>query len=219
MQAPVKHIVSEQTLWLSGQRVIFWEEEQSLIVSDCHFGKTGHFRKSGIAVPQQLFRKDMQRLLHQVQHFNAKRLIITGDFFHSKENSELGFFKKWRNDIGHVEMTLVKGNHDILKDNHYADLDITVHEPALAQGPFFFCHDPNDSCIGTHPSLYTFTGHIHPGISIRGAGRQSLHFPCFYFTDSLCILPAFSEFTGLVSMRRSKNDKVFAIVEQKVVEF
>ena len=30
---------------------MFWEEEKALIVSDLHFGKTGHFRKSGIAVP------------------------------------------------------------------------------------------------------------------------------------------------------------------------
>lgn len=219
MHPPFPHIVHGQTLWLSGQRVIFWEDTRSLIVSDCHFGKTGHFRKSGIAVPQKIFRTDMQRLLHQVQHFNAQRLIITGDFFHSEENSELDFFRKWRNDIP-IEILLVKGNHDILKEAHYRGLDITLHDPVFAEGPFLFRHDPGSEPLpGAQASSFTFTGHIHPGIRINGAGRQTLRFPCFYFTDSFCILPAFSHFTGLVSLRPSGNDKVFAIVEEKILAF
>lgn len=219
MHPPFRHIVHGQTLWLSGQRVLFWEDTRSLIVSDCHFGKTGHFRKSGIAVPQKIFRTDMQRLLHQVQHFNAQRLIITGDFFHSEENSELDFFRKWRNDMP-IEILLVKGNHDILNDAHYQALDISLHDPVFAEGPFLFRHDPGEERLSaTLSASYTFTGHIHPGIRINGAGRQTLRFPCFYFTESFCILPAFSHFTGLVSLKPSGNDQVFAIVDNKILEF
>jgi metallophosphoesterase superfamily enzyme len=54
-----------------------------LIVSDLHFGKTGHFRKSGIAVPQSVYKKDLQRLFHQVQYFQPRKLIVVGDLFHS----------------------------------------------------------------------------------------------------------------------------------------
>ena len=43
---------------------------------------------------------------------------------------------------------------------------------------------------------YFFSGHIHPGIRIDGAGRQSLYFPCFYFGKKYAVLPAFSRFTG-----------------------
>jgi hypothetical protein len=39
----------EQHFWLSPERVIYWEDEKALILSDSHFGKTGHFRKSGRA--------------------------------------------------------------------------------------------------------------------------------------------------------------------------
>lgn len=217
MHPPLRHIVHGQTLWLSGQRAIFWEDARSLIVSDCHFGKTGHFRKSGIAVPQKVFQTDMQRLIHLVQHFNAQRLIITGDFFHSEANSEVDLFRKWRAGIP-AEIMLIKGNHDILGASHYAAMDITVHDPCFTEYPFLFCHDPGEEITqGEH--LFSFTGHIHPGIRISGAGRQSLRFPCFYFTDSCCILPAFSHFTGLVSLKPSANDKVFAIVENKVVAF
>jgi uncharacterized protein len=216
MQAPVKHIINGQTLWLSGERVIFWEDTRTIIVSDCHFGKTGHFRKSGISVPQKVFRTDMQRLLHQVQHFNAQRVLVTGDFFHSEENSELDFFRKWRKDIAQVQMLLVKGNHDILDEKRYEGLDMELHHPVFEAAPFVFCHDAADIDKTSHS--YAFTGHIHPGIRINGLGRQSLQFPCFYFTDRYCILPAFSHFTGSVPVKPGKQDKVFAIVSQKVME-
>ncbi len=217
MQAPVQHIIHGETLWLSGERAIFWENTGTLIVSDCHFGKTGHFRKSGIAVPQKVFRTDMQRLLHLVQHFGVRRVIVTGDFFHSEENSELAFFRKWRNDIHQVEIILVKGNHDILEAERYTEAGITVHDPVYTDGKFMFCHDP-EAATQTGETACVFTGHIHPGIRINGAGRQSLLLPCFYFSPAVCIMPAFSHFTGLVSMRRNARDRVFAIVEQKVVE-
>lgn len=159
----------------------------------------------------------MQRLLHLVQHFRAERLIITGDFFHSDENSELDFFRKWRGDIHQVEILLVKGNHDILEAERYSSAGITVHDPVYTEGPFMFCHDP-EAAATPGAAACIFTGHIHPGIRISGAGRQSLLLPCFYFSGHLCILPAFSHFTGLVSMRRYARDRVFAIVEQQVVE-
>ena len=63
MQAPVLHKLHQQTLWLTAQRSIFWEEQKTLIVSDLHFGKTGHFRKSGIPVPQTIYKEDLQRLV------------------------------------------------------------------------------------------------------------------------------------------------------------
>jgi len=60
-----------------------------LIISDLHFGKTGHFRKSGIAVPQGVYKEDLQRLVSQIQYFQPSQLIIVGDFFHSQLNKEL----------------------------------------------------------------------------------------------------------------------------------
>jgi len=51
-----------QTLRLSPARCIFWEEEALLLLSDLHIGKVAHFRKSGIAIPNQLFQEDINRL-------------------------------------------------------------------------------------------------------------------------------------------------------------
>lgn len=213
MQAPLLHKIHHQNLWLSAQRSIFWEEEKALIVSDLHFGKTGHFRKSGIAVPQNIYKEDMQRLVNLLNFFKPSQLIVVGDFFHSHANTELDWFKKWRDDFSHLKIILVKGNHDILKDAWYRETNIEVIPQELRLNSFLFTHDKCEDYQG----LYTFCGHIHPGIILHGLGKQSLRFPCFYFGETHCILPAFSRFTGVAIVERKQNDQLFAVVENKLI--
>src|SRR5215216_5308898 len=107
MQAPVLYKLQHQNLWLTAQRSIFWEEQKSLIISDLHFGKTGHFRKSGIPVPQSVYKEDLQRLVALLHHFQPQQLIVVGDFFHSHANTELDWFRKWREDFWQLPITLV----------------------------------------------------------------------------------------------------------------
>jgi uncharacterized protein len=197
--------------------MIYWEEERTLIVSDLHFGKTGHFRKEGIAVPQSVYKEDLQRLVSQLQYFQPKELIVVGDMFHSVANKELMFFKKWRDDFPDLHIQLVKGNHDILHDNWYAGADMIINNEELIINNFVFVHDIQRVSSHTQISNYIFSGHIHPGVRISGAGKQSLYFPCFYFTPSFCVLPAFSRFTGLAMVRPKDGDTVFAIVNQSII--
>jgi len=217
MQSPVRHIINNNHFWLSAERCIFWEEEKILIVSDLHFGKTGHFRKSGIAVPQNIFKEDLQRLITQIQHYKPEHLLVVGDMFHSSANKELDLFLRWRNDLSHLQILLVKGNHDILKRSWYDEANIVVHPKQYTIKEFCFAHDVQQSDCGASAS-YFFTGHIHPGVVLNGIGKQSLRFPCFYFNHQFAILPAFSRFTGLASIDNKKTDSVYAIVEKSVIK-
>ncbi|MEO8583494.1 MAG: ligase-associated DNA damage response endonuclease PdeM [Flavitalea sp.] len=212
--------LKNQSLCLTADRSIYWEQEKTLIVSDLHFGKTGHFRKAGIAVPQSVYKEDIQRLVSQIQYFKPTTMIVVGDMFHSTANKELELFAKWRDDFSSLQIALVKGNHDILNKNWYASTGIEIHEPTLKIGSFCFQHDPGDCRSDenkTDETHYLFSGHIHPGITLNGVGKQSLHFPCFYFTDSYCILPAFSRFTGSVNIRPKEDEVAFAIVNHSVI--
>jgi uncharacterized protein len=65
---------------------------------------------------------------------------------------------------------------------------------------------------------FTFCGHLHPGVVINGMGKQSLRFPCFYFSPRHCILPAFSRFTGMANITANKSDTLFAIVEDALIK-
>jgi DNA ligase-associated metallophosphoesterase len=218
MKSPTNFAVKNQQLWLSPERTIFWEEEKALIVSDMHVGKTGHFRKAGIAVPQGVYKEDLQRLVDQLQYFQPKQLIIVGDLFHSDANKELQLFQKWRNDLGSVHIQLIKGNHDILTEKWYSSMDIFTHKDTLKINKFCFQHDM-DKCrqTGQEPSDYLFSGHIHPGIQISGVGKQVLKFPCFYFSNEFCVLPAFSKFTGVALIEPKKHEVVFAIVNNSLI--
>lgn len=219
MQSPIPHTIQKQHLWLSAERCIFWEEEKSLIISDLHFGKTGHFRKSGIAVPQTVFKEDLQRLVAQIQHFQPKHLIVVGDFFHSNANKELELFKKWREDFPDISIHLIKGNHDILQQDWYTSCDIKLNEAEMSLSDFTFIHDISHSVNGHRSTAnYYFSGHIHPGIRISGAGKQSLCFPCFYFGKKYAVLPAFSHFTGVALIDPDEDENVFAIVNNKLVQ-
>jgi metallophosphoesterase superfamily enzyme len=89
-----------------------------------------------------------------------------------------------------------------------------VIEKELKINSFLFTHEKCE----TNPDLYTFCGHIHPGIYLQGLGKQSLRLPCFYFANDHCILPAFSKFTGTALIEPASNENVFAIVENKLVQ-
>ena len=202
---------------MSAERTLFWENESTLIVADLHVGKTGHFRKEGIGVPQQVYKDDLHRLLAQILFFKAERLIIVGDLTHSVANKEMELFRKWRKDFSSLDVQLVKGNHDILGERWYGEADINVNSTQLTLKQFVFVHDIAGKLAGNAKDQYVFAGHIHPGVSMRGRGRQSLHFPCFYFTRNYCVLPAFSRFTGTYRVEAKHGENVFAIVENDVV--
>jgi uncharacterized protein len=224
MQPAFPYRIKGQQLWLSPDRCIFWEEEKALIVSDLHFGKTGHFRKSGIGVPQSVYREDLQRLLAQIQYFQPRQLLVVGDLFHSRENKELALFQRWRENFPDLDVCLIKGNHDILKDEWYLAAGIALSPERLQIGEFIFIHDITDALtadedtdtadcrLSTTTACYSFSGHIHPGIRINGLGKQSLRFPCFYFGEEYAVLPAFSRFTGMASIYPSPGENVFAIL-------
>jgi DNA ligase-associated metallophosphoesterase len=206
-----------QTFWLSPERCIYWQDTETLIVADIHFGKSGHFRKEGIGIPQTVFKEDLQRLFALIQHYSPKELLVVGDFFHSHMNSELRLFEKWRNDLPQLHIHLVQGNHDLLPAAWYGHNGIELHETVLQKSPFDFVHDITFT-DGNNTGSYRISGHIHPGIRIEGMAKQSLRFPCFYFGHDYAVLPAFSRFTGLHTIKPRKKERVFAIVEKSIIE-
>ncbi len=211
-------LFKSQHLVLSPERCFFWEDQKTLVLSDMHIGKAAHFRKAGIAIPQQVFQEDMHRLFQQIHFFSPQRIIVTGDLFHSEANLEHDWFSNWRKELAGIEFILVKGNHEILRNDVYQNLGIALVDKELEIGPFFFSHD----LIEEKRDGFSFVGHTHPGIRIQGKGKQSFVFPCFYFTSDFCILPAFSKFTGKHVVDLQKGETAYAIVgagiDQSIVE-
>lgn len=208
--------LKQQTFYLSPGRAIYWEEQQALILSDLHIGKSGHFRKAGIPIPGQVQDGDLNRLGELVQQFDPKKIIIVGDMFHSHANRDLDKFQQWREARGDLQLILVKGNHDILKKEMYGQLGIELVQDGYLLNGFIFTHHPPGN---QQQEGFTFSGHLHPGVVVHGAGRQRLRFPCFWYSANWMVLPAFSGFTGLYLVNPGAGESVVTIVENELVQF
>jgi DNA ligase-associated metallophosphoesterase len=205
-----------QNLLLLPQKAIYWQEEKALIAADVHLGKVGHFRKSGIAVPRDMEQDDLACLSDLIFEYKPKKIIFLGDLFHSDMNADWEWFALWRKQFPKLEIILIRGNHDIIHDDHYLNLDISLHQQ-LVIGPFLMLHHPLSEMALQQTSNYVFCGHIHPGVSLVGRGRQSVTLPCFAFSKQQAILPSFGKFTGRIAIRSLEKDRIFAVLKDKVI--
>jgi DNA ligase-associated metallophosphoesterase len=215
---PYSFLFLDQNLLLLPEKAIFWEEQQTLIVADIHLGKVGHFRKSGIAIPKKMEQDDLAELSDLIHRYSPKTILFLGDLFHSEINNDWDWLVLWRSLFNDLRIILVLGNHDILNKAFYSDLGFELFEHFDAS-PFRFSHEPLEKDLLSLTSLYLISGHIHPGVVLKGAGRQMLTLPCFHFGSRQAILPAFGKFTGKVRMKNSKEDQIFAVLQDKIVGF
>lgn len=202
--------VGDNHFILHASGAMFWKERKMLVISDVHLGKISHFRKHGIALPKQAFIGNFERLTSVADTFHAEIICFLGDLFHSKINSEWSLFADWVN-TRPEKFLLIIGNHDILEPEKYEAVGMAI-AAELTVGNLLFTHEPEE-----RDGFFTFCGHIHPGIHIRGKGRQSMDLPCFFRTKHQMILPAFGEFTGKWIMDPGADDLVYAIAGNTVV--
>lgn len=207
--------ISNQTFELLPDRAMYWFDANTLLLSDLHLGKSGHFRKSGIAAPQQINQRNLHRLNRLVKRLNPGRVIILGDLFHSNVNREWFQLEEWRSKHTNLEILLIAGNHDMLHASFYESANINFCSRHSEAG-FIFLHDSSDQ--KEKETKFLFSGHIHPGVRLKGKGRQSLRLPCFYQTKNQLILPAFGEFTGLHVLPESDAVNIYPIADQKIFQ-
>ncbi len=202
-----------EILELFPQKAVFWESKRILFLADLHLGKINHFRRAGIPVPTKANNRNLELIVDLVQATKPGRLICLGDLFHSYYNPEWETFGELVKHFHNTSFELVLGNHDIMSDQQYRRKGIIVHN-SLQIAPFIFTHHPMEEIAD---KWYNLSGHLHPGVNMRGGGKQSLTLPCFYFGEQQGLLPAFGEFTGLARIHPKKDDKVFVIAENKII--
>lgn len=203
--------INNETFILHCNGAVFWEEKNTIIISDVHLGKVTHFRKHGIAIPQNAISENFRKITEVLDYFNPDKIIFLGDLFHSTKNAEWDLFENWVLDNNH-ETYLITGNHDIIDETHYRKIGVIVIE-MLEIDHFFFTHHPTEK-----ENSFNFSGHIHPGILLRGLGLQSLRLPCFFHKPNQMILPAFGEFTGKYFLKPNVEDIVYAIAGNEVIQ-
>ncbi len=208
MSVKVSLFDTEFILHCSG--AMFWPSRNILLISDVHLGKVSHFRRHGVALPESSVTGNFKKLDKVVDHFQPETIIFLGDLFHSKKNSEWLLFEDW---VGRIDarLILVAGNHDVIAQQHYDALNITICKELLLDG-FLLTHHPTE-----REGCFNFCGHIHPGVNLRDLGRQSLRLACFFQQGDQMIFPAFGEFTGKYIMEPKEGDRVWVLTKEDVL--
>jgi DNA ligase-associated metallophosphoesterase len=198
------------------ERALFWERSATLFVADMHWGKAATFRAGGLALPSGTTTDDLGRLERAVERTGARRLIVLGDLFHARAGRiatpTLAAIRAWRRRAD-LELLLVRGNHDRHAGDPPADLRINaVNAPAYVP-PFALRHEPAETA-----EAYTFAGHVHPAVSLRGRGRQHERLACFVVGPALAVLPAFGSFTGTCAVDPAPTDRVYVVAGDEILQ-
>lgn len=206
--------ISGEVFELLHRKAMFWPRTRILLLADLHLGKINHFRRSGIPLPAKANDRNIELLLDLIQEVKPERVVFLGDLFHSHYNQEWEVFGELVRHFRSISFELVLGNHDIMSELQYERKGIRLHRE-LVIDRFILTHHPMDE---VSPGYYNLAGHIHPGVCMYGRGKQALTLPCFYFGNHQALLPAFGVFTGLAKIRPTKDDKIFVILEDRIVD-
>lgn len=196
------------------QRAAYWEQRRLLMIADPHFGKAALFRSRGVGVPAGSTLDDLKRLAQVVDAVRPRTLAILGDLLHgaaSKTERVLDAFERWRRQFAALELLLVQGNHDRRAGAAPEALAFDHICKQLSLDGVVLVHQPCQM-----PPRYVWAGHRHPGLAVRDiGGRQTL--PCFHVGRQCAVLPAFGSFTGHQPVRPRRGERIYIIVEGKIV--
>lgn len=210
---------------LHASGAIYLPESRDLLIADAHFGKAQSFRRLGVPVPHGTTASNLGQLDLLIAETAARRVVFLGDFLHSAwaqgpvtQEALAG----WRARHPHLQLTLVRGNHDDKAGDPPESLGMqVVEEPFLLENS-----SANRLALCHHPQLvagaYVLAGHWHPCISLQGSGRDRLRLPCFWLgepkTHGCGVLPAFGSFTGMHPIDRRVGDRIFVVAGDAVRE-
>jgi DNA ligase-associated metallophosphoesterase len=193
-------------------KAMFHAASGTLVCSDIHIGKAGHFRTEGIPISRLANSNNAWNLAELFRQYEVHRLVVVGDIVHSRYNQEWEDFVDFLDSFPSLEKILVAGNHDTHAKGFLEKAGFSIVSEWIL-GTLYFTHESS-----LRAGFYNVSGHVHPAVNLSGKGRQHLKLPCFYFGENGALLPAFGAFTGTKTIKPSPGERVFVIANHKVVE-
>ncbi len=196
-----------ESVTLDAARALVWK--RNVVIADPHFGKDATARALAIPVPHGTTVPDLGRLDETLERHDAKELWMLGDVFdsrHSREPETLRLLVEWRGRNAHRRMLMVAGNHDRRALDLAGQCGFEILPDLSPIGPWRLSHEPTDSETG-----YVLCGHLHPGLRMQGAARESLRLPAFLFCAGRGVLPAFGSITGLEICSLAEDDRGYVL--------
>lgn len=203
-----------EELQLLPEKSIYLPKSKALLIADPHFGKAAHFRKAGVPIPESVHTNDFVKIQKLLNDYPSETVYFLGDLFHSDWNTSWNDLEVFLEYFPEISFHLIKGNHDILPAEIYRSELWQVHESTLVLERLLLSHEPLEVI---QEGLLNVCGHIHPGVSLRGKGRQQLKAACFFFRQNQLVMPAFGRFTGLATIKVQEGDIAYVVADKKVI--
>jgi uncharacterized protein len=194
--------VASVTLLADPAGVLYWPEEELLIVADLHLEKGSSYARRGVLLPPYDTAATLARLTQVLARYAPRLVVALGDNFHdpggparigNSDRDALGALQRGRDWIW------LAGNHDPDPAGGIGG----IFSRTLALGPLAFCHAPvSDAPPGE------IAGHLHPVARVAQRGR-CISRRCFVSDGRRLVMPAFGEFTGGLNVRHHAFADVF----------
>ncbi|MDA8744349.1 ligase-associated DNA damage response endonuclease PdeM [Rubripirellula amarantea] len=203
---------------LLADRGMYWPDQQTLFVSDTHFGKAATFRRHGIPVPVGSTEGTLAMIAGMLTQTQASRLTILGDMFHARSSLSHDVtrsLESFMDRFADVGITLVRGNHDARVGDLPSSWPIEIVEPGITIEGVSLGHVPGPVPPGADLFL---CGHIHPAVRLvinrESFGKHS----CFWHSAGCMVLPAIGQFTGTHVVELAKGDQAWIVSEGEIHE-
>ena len=207
--------IAGERLRLLPDAAVHWPARRTLLIADPHFGKDDHFRREGLALPRGPTVTDLQRLTRLIHANDIARLVVLGDFLHSRQQPGDDFprqFALWLSHHPELAIEIIAGNHDRhAKPRDSGSARVLWHEAAVHEDPFVLAHEPGNDERGL-----VIAGHLHPVFrDSRLFGSRGLK--AFWLRSNCLVLPAFGEFTGGFSVRPDPGERLYVATPDGVL--
>ncbi len=205
-----------ESLVLLPERAVWWPKRSTVFAADLHLGKDSSFRARAIPIPVGTAEHDLDRLDGVLATTAATRLVVLGDFFHDAAGRSDALSRRldaWRDRNARLDLVVIRGNHDAWAGDVPPGWGATVLDGPVRDGSFALVHDAADA---DGEVAFVLSGHVHPGVRLRGAGA-SVVLPCFHAGTGGAVLPAFGSFTGLHVVRPRRRDEIHVVADGSVV--
>ena len=209
----------DETVGLLPSGLLVLPERGTGFVADLHLGKTTHFQRAGLAVPEGADAATLARLHADLQALQdhqlpLRRLVVLGDLVHSRQALSPALqahLQTLQQRWPMLQRHLVWGNHD---RHARSALEAVLHalgwqtcpDSGWRDGTVQGLHEAQDAGRSGSESpapavRLTLLGHLHPGVRLRGGAREQVRLPCFAAgalgAGTQVLLPAYGHFTGL----------------------
>ena len=179
------------TLFPGGE--LFWNDRQTVIVSDLHLEKSSYFAKKDQLLPPYDSFETLSRLKKFIETKNVENINFLGDLVHDKLA-----IKRMPSEIKELLLRILKsvkpvltlGNHD--NKEIFVNLNVDICSHIVIDG-ICFSHMPIKN------SKYQIFGHYHPKIRMK-IKDLGIWKNCFLLDSKSLLMPAYGSYTGGLSI-------------------